>query len=872
MASPDEPGPSRMSGRASDRPPIPPLDAALGDLGRTLEALRAALAHRERPRAPEPEVAAHDDAVGGAMSIVEDVLSIPVSGLEPHELFTLATDRICRVLAADRVMFFVAQGNRLRPRSARGFRRDDLETISVEPGEGIIGRAWSLGRVLTASGHADDDPFVDRFPVKEAIAVPVRAEDGVAGVLFAGRRSEGRAFTPNDVLLLHVVADRVGGAFVQQALLDRCAASVGRLRELSSFAGAAPLGRELKDVLARAVEVACRLIGVRAAAVGVGVEDLELVAARGLPRGPDSWRSVSRRDGLTAELYGREEAVVCRDVQARRGVERSFLGEAGFHGCLLLPLNLRGLVLGVLYLADTDVRDFSPEEIEAARVLAAMIASAIENSRVHSLLAAGLETTRAAHGRQVEAENARTLADVAGGVAREFNQIFAVILGKSQLLLARAADEAVREGLGVIEEAAWRGADIVHRVGALAAPAESAGEAVDMRAVVQDAVALARTRWREESDAGRRIEITTDLEPVPTVRGDATTLREAVGHLVRNAFDAMPEGGRLALSLRARDGGVEVAVADTGDGVRDEVARRVFDAFFTTRAPARMGLGLTTVRSAVIRLGGRVSLAPGPGRGTTATIWLPAGATANAQDVASPAAEPMARTHEPTRATIESPMPAAEGAGRAVDPTAKPLEPITRAVDRTMPPAAPVTMAGAHEPPVTPREAAGPAEPIVVEPTARTSEPPVVAAPSAREVGLAPAPPTIAPEPKGSLSILVLEDEEPVRAMLVEALTGAGHRVHWATDGPAGLAMVERAHFDVVLTDLALPQRSGLAVARSVKRMSPHTPVILITGWGHLLDPTRLREHGVDLMLVKPFRPERAVAVVSDAVRLHTSA
>jgi DNA-binding response OmpR family regulator len=83
--------------------------------------------------------------------------------------------------------------------------------------------------------------------------------------------------------------------------------------------------------------------------------------------------------------------------------------------------------------------------------------------------------------------------------------------------------------------------------------------------------------------------------------------------------------------------------------------------------------------------------------------------------------------------------------------------------------------------------------------------------------------------------------------------------------------MVESGHFDVVLTDLALPQRSGLAVARSVKHVSPRTPVILITGWGHLLDPARLREHGVDLMLVKPFRAERAVAVVSDAIRLHAA-
>jgi len=74
-----------------------------------------------------------------------------------------------------------------------------------------------------------------------------------------------------------------------------------------------------------------------------------------------------------------------------------------------------------------------------------------------------------------------------------------------------------------------------------------------------------------------------------------------------------------------------------------------------------------------------------------------------------------------------------------------------------------------------------------------------------------------------------------------------------------------------VLTDLSLPECSGLDIARSVKRLRPAIPVVLITGWGHLLDPQRLRESGVDLMLVKPFRLERLMAVLGDALRLRPS-
>jgi two-component system cell cycle sensor histidine kinase/response regulator CckA len=245
----------------------------------------------------------------------------------------------------------------------------------------------------------------------------------------------------------------------------------------------------------------------------------------------------------------------------------------------------------------------------------------------------------------------------------------------------------------------------------------------------------------------------------------------------------------MAVRLRPRDAGAELVVEDTGEGVGEDVRVRMFDPFYTTRGSARLGLGLTMVKSAIGRLGGRVDVVAGAGgRGTAVSIWLPA-------------------------ASGDAPAP-----GRASE--------------------------------APPRAAPSPPEPSAGAP------------PSA----------IAAPRPRERASILVLEEEEPVRAMLVQALTDAGHEVHAAADGPSGQSKIEQGCFDVVLTALALPHRSGLAVARSVKRASPKTRVVLNTGWGHLLDPERLREHGVDLMLVKPFRPERAIAIVGEALRLHATA
>ena len=797
----------------------------LAEISRAIQSLGERLGRLERTAeapAREPS-AAPVDAEPPGLGIVQDILSIPSAGLHPSELFTLAMDRASRLLAADRAMLFVADpnGGRLVPRSAKGFRREDLESTSVQPGEGIVGRVFKERRVLAYTSGRDGqaaEAFIERFPVHDAIAVPVRADDDVAGVLYVGRRALGAPFTASDVLLLLVIADRVGGGLVHQALLDRRARHIARLGELAAFAQQLLAARPLAEVLTSACEAGCRLVDVRAAAVAVGIAPgtLELRAARGLPAPAESWRWISTREGLTGELCAGEEFRVCRDAQSRAVPDRGFLGDGGFHGCLLAPLHVNGAVAGVLYLADTEVRDFSAEEVAGARVLAAMVGAAIENSRATGELQHVLAGTLSRHERAMRTEKARVLGAMATGLAHELNNIFAIILGKSRLLLARAHDEPLRSGLELLEEAAWRGADVVHRLTALSAPPPGEfTDALNVAAVIDDVLAQTRARWKDEAETrGAPIEVSAEVAGGPVVRGNATALREALANLVLNAVDAMPGGGQLTAAAGPRDGGVEIVVKDTGEGIADDVRTRVFDPFFSTRAPDHMGLGLTVTDGVVTRHGGRLEIWSEPGQGTRVTIWLPGAGGAPALPDAAGGASGSTR-REPARAAAETGDRPAE---------------VTAATPRS----APATSAGEVE----------------TAPRAATT----VDAPS-----------------QHGASILVLEDEDPVRALLVEALSQAGHRVETAVDGPSGLAKLEHGHFDVVLTDLALPQRSGLAVARAVKRMSPRTPVVLITGWGHLLDAERLREHGVDLMLMKPFRVERVVAVVSDALRLRSS-
>ncbi|HSB40624.1 MAG TPA: response regulator, partial [Methylomirabilota bacterium] len=121
-------------------------------------------------------------------------------------------------------------------------------------------------------------------------------------------------------------------------------------------------------------------------------------------------------------------------------------------------------------------------------------------------------------------------------------------------------------------------------------------------------------------------------------------------------------------------------------------------------------------------------------------------------------------------------------------------------------------------------------------------------------------------------SVLVVEEEEGIRTALLDALMAVGHRVETAPDADGALARLGAGGVDVILTDLALRDRSGLQLASAVKKRSPGTAVVLLTGWGRRLHEDRLRESGVDVMLVKPVEPDRVRAAVADALRLRRPA
>jgi CheY-like chemotaxis protein len=102
------------------------------------------------------------------------------------------------------------------------------------------------------------------------------------------------------------------------------------------------------------------------------------------------------------------------------------------------------------------------------------------------------------------------------------------------------------------------------------------------------------------------------------------------------------------------------------------------------------------------------------------------------------------------------------------------------------------------------------------------------------------------------LSILVIDDDERVRSVMADCLIGEGHRVDVAESGDQGLAKLRMRHFDLVITDRAMPGIDGHQVASEVRRLAPDTAVIMLTGFGETIKSTDQKPAGVDLVVSKP--------------------
>jgi signal transduction histidine kinase/CheY-like chemotaxis protein len=309
-----------------------------------------------------------------------------------------------------------------------------------------------------------------------------------------------------------------------------------------------------------------------------------------------------------------------------------------------VPLLVGDHAVGVLALLFAERGDFTEEEKELTRLLADQAAIAIvqaqhyaqtERRRVEAEEVAGkLERSQE---QLVKTERLRALGEMAAGVAHDFNNLLSVILGRAELMLRRARDPDMARDLEAVRRAAQDGADTVRRIQEFTRTRRTrAFEPVDLAEIAREVVELTRPRWeREGVSRGVRYEFVVE-GVAPPVAGRPEELREVLTNLLTNAIDAMPSGGMGRLRLSTQGDWASIAVQDTGVGMPEEMRRRVFEPFFTSKGPRGTGLGLAVSWGIVTRHGGTIEVESAPDAGSTFTIRLPIPVTLPAAVVGLP--------------------------------------------------------------------------------------------------------------------------------------------------------------------------------------------------------------------------------------------
>ena len=233
------------------------------------------------------------------------------------------------------------------------------------------------------------------------------------------------------------------------------------------------------------------------------------------------------------------------------------------------------------------------------------------------------------------AQKMEAVGRLAGGIAHDFNNILVAILGNAELIKQQFLHRPdVLENVEEIQRSGDSAAGLVRQLLAFSREQELKPRVVDLNVVVSDLANLLRRLIGDEIELQTKFSGATE-----EIRADLGQLEQVVVNLVTNAREAMPHGGRLTLEVRrihvsGSDIGLtedldtgsyaQLIVSDTGKGMSEEIMRRAFDPFFSTKETGEgSGLGLATVYGIVQQSGGSVGIVSTLGLGSTIKVFLP---------------------------------------------------------------------------------------------------------------------------------------------------------------------------------------------------------------------------------------------------------
>jgi PAS domain S-box-containing protein len=464
-----------------------------------------------------------------------------------------------------------------------------------------------------------------------------------------------------------------------------------------------------------------------------------------------------------------------------------------------------------------------------------------------------------------QAQKMEAIGHMTGGVAHDFNNLLTVVVGNLEMIeRSPGADDRTRRLAGAALAAAGRGERLTQQLLAFARRQTLNARVLDLNRLILLRRAL-----------GEGIELVVELDPDgASCKIDPSQFETALLNLVVNARDASPTGSRVTIASRRRKfekhdprlpadaqpgSYIEVAVQDQGAGIPKELLSRVFEPFFTTKEVGKgSGLGLSQVYGFVRQSGGTIQIDSEPEKGTSVTLFLPASAEALSQDELGPR-EPATRLEGRSILVVEDDdavrqmaveclrdlgctVYEAADAGEALrilkDQPSLELMFSDIVMPRGMNGVALARAARAMRPDLPILLTTGYSGQMSEGLDAFKDSLPLLRKPYRRaELGqkIREALATSVRKRMGPLKVLLVEDDPLVRWATLAMFEELGHAVTAAATAREALQSLDAERFDVLFTDLGLPDSSGIDLAREALSRAGGLKVVIATGY-HEID------------------------------------
>ncbi len=451
----------------------------------------------------------------------------------------------------------------------------------------------------------------------------------------------------------HTMIDDLRGATQR---LEDLVFKLGTLNEMVELAARIP---QIQDLLGLVLQTTMR--AVRATVGSIMILDrerqtLKLAVSKGVPDDVVSSAEVKVGEGIAGKVVEMGEPVLVEDIASDSRFNRPNAPQYGSGSFISMPIRVGDRVIGVINMAKKKEpgaegtarpQPFGSIDLQFLNALMTYIGYAVDNARLleeaqqsAQQLQGVVDDLKATQAQLVRGETLRAMGQLSSGMAHHLNNLFAVILGRTELLLGKVDEPAVRRSLEILQRTSQDGAEVVRRVQRFSrVQPVSEPVAVDLNQLAQEVVELTRPRWHDESLLrGSQIEVAVEPGQIPAAAGEPAPLREVLMNVLLNATEAMPRGGQITFRTWTAGGRVHCAMSDTGTGMSEDVRRRALEPFFTTKGPKSTGLGLSVAYGTVQRHGGTLTIESAEGQGTTVTISLPPASAAAAPQAARPAA------------------------------------------------------------------------------------------------------------------------------------------------------------------------------------------------------------------------------------------